>query len=236
MKSHNSIIVWLSIVLLTAGCAATKITQRDEIVTGKIPRPDTIWVRDFAATPDDVPQESVLAEHDFEHATPQTDKQVAFGREVGEEIATQLAARINAMGMHAERTPTEPNARINDIILRGYLVSIAKGSAAERIAIGFGSGTSEMKVAMEGFQVTPQGLRKIGSGSTDSTGGKAPGADLGVVSLLATHNPAGLIISTGVKIYSEESGRATIKGRVKGTVDEIAAALKLRFQEQGWIE
>ena len=236
MKAYRQIVLCLLALLMAAGCASTKITQRDEIVTGKIPRPDTIWVRDFAATPDDVPQESVLAEHDFEHATPQTDKQVAFGREVGEEIATQLAARINDMGMHAERTPTEPNARINDIILRGYLVSIAKGSAAERIAIGFGSGTSEMKVAMEGFQVTPQGLRKIGSGSTDSTGGKAPGADLGVVSLLATHNPAGLIISTGVKIYGEESGKATIKGRVKGTVDEIAAALKLRFQEQGWIE
>ena len=235
MKSYKAIVVWVSFLLLLAGCASTKITQRDEIVTGQIPRPDTIWVRDFVATPDDVPQESVLAEHEFEHSTPQTAQQVAFGREVGEEIATQLAARIREMGLNAERTPTEPNARINDIILRGYLVSIARGSAAERIAIGFGAGTSEMKVAMEGFQVTPQGLRKLGSGSTDSTGGKAPGADLGVVSLLATHNPAGLIISTGVKIYSEESGRATIKGRVKGTVDEIAAALKLRFQEEGWI-
>ena len=62
-----------------------------------------------------------------------------------------------------------------------------------------------------------------------------PGADLGVVSLIATHNPAGLIISSGVKIYDEESGSATIKGRVKGTVKEIADALKLRFEEQGWI-
>lgn len=236
MKAYRKIVLCLLALLMTAGCAKTKITQRDEIVTGEIPRPDTIWVRDFAATPDDVPQESILAGKEIEHRTPQTAKQVAFGREVGEEIATQLAARINAMGMHAERTPKEPKARINDIILRGYLVSVDQGSAVKRIAIGFGSGTSEMKVAMEGFQVTPQGLRKLGSGSTDSTGGKGPGADLGVVGLIATHNPAGLIISTGVKIYGEESGKATIKGRVKGTVDEIAAALKLRFQEEGWID
>jgi hypothetical protein len=227
--------LWLLVIALMAGCAGTKITQRDEIVTGKLPRPHTIWVRDFAATPDDVPQESVLAGHEMAHGKPQTTKQVALGREVGEEIATELAARIRAMGMHAERTPTEPKARIDDIILRGYLVSVDAGSAVERVAIGFGAGTSEMKVAMEGFQVTTHGLRKIGSGTTDSTGGKTPGADLGVVGLLATHNPAGLIISTGVKIYGEESGKATIKGRVKGTVDEIAAALKLRFQEQGWI-
>lgn len=229
-------VLWLLVMLLTAGCAGTKITQRDEIVTGKLPRPHTIWVRDFAATPDDVPQESVLAGHEMAHSTPQTEKQVALGREVGEEVATELAARIRAMGIHAERTPTEPKGRIDDIILRGYLVSVDAGSAVKRVAIGFGAGTSEMKVAMEGFQVTAHGLRKLGSGTTDSTGGKTPGADLGVVGLLATHNPAGLIISTGVKIYGEESGKATIKGRVKGTVDEIAAALKLRFQEEGWID
>ena len=50
MKSYKAIVVWVSFLLLLAGCASTKITQRDEIVTGQIPRPDTIWVRDFAAT------------------------------------------------------------------------------------------------------------------------------------------------------------------------------------------
>ena len=235
MKAYRQIVLWLLTLLMTAGCAATKITQRDEIVTGEIPRPATIWVHDFVATPDDVPQESVFAGLDMEHRSSQSAQQVAEGRKVGEEIAIQLAERIREMGLHAERTATKPPAKINDIILRGYLLSVAEGSAGERIAIGFGAGTSELKVAVEGFQVKSWGLRKLGTGTTDSTGGKMPGADLGVVSLIATHNPAGLIISSGVKIYDEESGSATIKGRVKGTVKEIADALKLRFEEQGWI-
>jgi hypothetical protein len=91
-------------------------------------------------------------------------------------------------------------------------------------------------VAVEGFQMTAQGLRKLGSGSTDAEGSKTPGADLGVLGLLATHNPAGLIISSGMKIYGEESGSSTVKGRAKQTAKEIADVLKRRFQEQGWID
>jgi hypothetical protein len=90
-------------------------------------------------------------------------------------------------------------------------------------------------VAAEGFEVTVHGLRKLGSGSTDATGNKTPGTGVGILTLLATHNPAGLIISTGMKAYDEETGRSGIEGRVKSTVTEIADVLKKRFQQEGWI-
>jgi hypothetical protein len=140
------------------------------------------------------------------------------------------------MGMNAERASAGTKLQINDIILRGYLISIKEGSAGKRFAIGFGSGASDLKVAVEGFQMTAQGLRKLGGGTTDAEGAKTPGADLGVASLVATHNPAGLIISSGMKIYGEESGSSTVKGRAKQTANEIADVLKQRFQEQGWID
>lgn len=138
--------------------------------------------------------------------------------------------------MHAEKATVETKPQINDLVIRGYLISYKEGSAAKRFAIGFGSGASDLKVAVEGFQMRAQGLRKIGSGKTDAEGAKTPGADLGVVGLLATHNPAGLIISSGMKIYDEKSGKSTIKGREKQTAKEIADVLKKRFQEQGWID
>jgi Domain of unknown function (DUF4410) len=235
MKFRNHIVMCLVALLVIAGCASTKVTGRDELVTGRLPRPNTIWVHDFAATPADVPAESALAGQDLEHSTPQTAKEIAMGRQLGDEIASQLIEQINSMGMSAERASAGTAPQINDIVIRGYLISFNAGSAAKRIAIGFGSGASDIKVAAEGFQMTAQGLRKLGSGTTDATGGKAPGADLGVLGLLATHNPAGLIISSGIKIYGEESGRSTVKGRAKQTAKEIADVLKKRFQEQGWI-
>jgi len=223
-------------LLVIAGCASTKIDSRNELVTQKLPRPNTIWVHDFAATPSDVPAESALAGQDLEHSTPQTAKEIAIGRQLGDEIASQLIEQINGMGMSAERASAGTTPQINDIVIRGYLISFNEGSAVKRIAIGFGSGASDLKVAVEGFQMTAQGLRKLGSGTTDAAGGKAPGADLGVLGLLATHNPAGLIISSGIKIYGEESGRSTVKGRAQQTAKEIADVLKKRFQEQGWID
>jgi hypothetical protein len=139
------------------------------------------------------------------------------------------------MGLPAARAGVGTTPQINDIVLRGYLVSVKEGNEAERLAIGFGAGASELRTAVEGYQVTAQGLRKLGSGTVDSGGSKGPGAAVGVAGLVATGNPAGLIISTGMKVYGEESGRSTVEGRAKQTAQEIAAVLKQRFQQQGWI-
>jgi hypothetical protein len=236
MNFRNHIILSLIALLVIAGCASTKVASRHELVYGPLPRPNTIWVYDFAATPADVPDESALAGKYSEHSTPQTAKEIATGRQLGDEIAAQLVEQIRAMGMPAARAMAGTTPQINDIVIRGYLISYNAGSAAKRFMIGFGSGASDLKVAVEGFQMTAQGLRKLGSGTTNAEGAKTPGEDLGVLGLIATHNPAGLIISGGMHLYGEESGKATIQGRAKATAKEIADVLKKRFQEQGWIE
>ncbi len=235
MKSRSHIVLCLFTLLVVAGCASTKITGRDELVTEKLPRPAHIWVYDFAATPADVPAGSALAGQHSEHSTPQTAEQIATGRKVGAQIATELVEQIRAMGMPAEHAVKGTTPQINDIVIRGYLLSIEEGSAEKRVAIGFGSGESELRVAAEGFQMTAQGLRKLGSGTLDSGGSKTPGAALGVATLIATHNPVGLIVSGGMKVYGEETGSSKVEGRAKATAKEVGDVLKKRFQEQGWI-
>jgi len=235
MKACSRIALYLFALLLVAGCASTKITSHDQAVSGEIPRPNTIWVYDFAATPDDVPAESALTGQYSAHNTPQTAEQVATGRKVGAEIATQLVEQINTMGMNAERAGPETRPQIDDLVIHGYLLSVVQGDTDKRVLVGFSAGESELKVAAEGFQMTAHGLRKIGSGSTDSTGSKTPGAGVGLLSLLATHNPVGLIVSTGMKVHGERTGSDTIEGRAKQTAREIADVLKKRFQEEGWI-
>jgi hypothetical protein len=140
------------------------------------------------------------------------------------------------MGMPAERASIERKLQINDIVIRGYLLSIDKGSADKRVTVGLGSGTSDLKTAVEGHQMTDRGLRKLGSGTVDSDGSKTPGAGVGLASLLVTGNPVGLIVSGGMKVYGEASGSSKIEGRVKQTVNEIADQIRLRFEEQGWIK
>jgi hypothetical protein len=222
-------------IVVAAGCASTKVSDRQRLVTEKLPRPGHIWVYDFAATPKEVPSESALSGQHSEHPTPQTPEQIAVGRKVGEAIAAQLVEEIRVMGMPAERASSVTKPHINDIVLHGYLLSVEEGSATKRVAIGFGSGASELTTAVEGFQMTAQGLRKLGSGNVGAGGGKTPGAALGVVGLIATANPAGLIVGAGMKAYGEYSGSSKIEGRAKATAKEIADVLKKRFQEEGWI-
>ena len=52
---------------------------------------------------------------------------------------------------------------------------------------------------------------------------------------IATANPVGLIVVGGVKIIGAATGRSGLEGRANATADEIAAKLKIRFQDRGWI-
>jgi len=235
MKMRRHIVLILVALLALAGCAKTKLSDRQEYTGGKLPRPENILVYDFAATATDLSDDSALAGRISEHDTPQTAEQIETGRKVGAEIAAHLVAEIRAMGMPAERASAASKAQVNDLVLRGYLLSVKKGDALERVAIGLGAGASELRATVEAFQMTPTGLRKLGGGELDAGGGKAPGAAVGAAVLIATHNPLGLIVSTGVKAYGEESGKSTIEGRADQAAKEIADQLKKKFEEQGWI-
>ena len=216
----------LTSICLSMGCASTKMTDRQILVKEKIPRPDHILVYDFVATPSDIPADSSLSGQYDEHTTPQNAKQIEAGRKIGADIAEQLVEEINNMGMPAELAPIQATPQINDIVIRGYLLSIDEGSADKRIMVGFGAGESELQVAVEGFQMTDQGLRKLGSGTVDADGGKTPGVAAPLAVAVARGNPLGLIVSGGMKLYGEESVKSKIEGRIKQTAEEIADVLK----------
>ena len=220
--------------LLLVGCASTEVTSRNRLVYDKLPKPGHIFVYDFASTPADVPADSVLAGQASEGAT--TEEEAAAGRELGAAIAAQLAGEIKEMGLPAEQVSGTAKPQVNDIVIRGYLVSIEKGGTAARMTIGFGAGGSELTTVIEGYQMTANGLRKVGSATLSSKGGKGPGAVLGGAAWLITGSPVGLIVGGGLKVYGEASGNSKIQGRAKATAQEIGKQLKKRFKEEGWIE
>jgi len=234
-RTFATLVLCLFAMVVAAGCASTKVSDRQEYMGGKIPRPGHIWVYDFAATPAEIPANSALAGQHSEHPTPQTPEQIATGRRVGALIATELVEQIRGMGLPAKGASSGTTPEINDLVIRGYLLSIDEGDATKRVAVGFGSGASGLRIAAEGFQMTAQGLRKLGSGSLDSTGGKTPGGAVGVAALIATGNPVGLIVGGGAKAYGEYSGSSKIEGRAKAAAKEIADKIRPKFQEQGWI-
>jgi len=225
----------LSMILGAAGCASTKVTEHQIFVSERLPRPQRIWVYDFAATPAAVPADSKLAREFTLEALPQTARQVALARQLGDHIAVALVRQIRAMGLAAEHATGSETIDVNDLVIRGYLVRIKKGNPAGRIVIGFGVGRSELRTIVEGFQMTSQKLRELDFHIVQAGGGKTPGAAVSVAGLLATGYPFGLIVSSATKVFEEATGRSTVEGRARATAQEIAADLKKLFEAEGWL-
>lgn len=225
----------LAACLWLAGCASSEVTSDEQMAAGPLPRPNTIWVYSFAGSPDDVPPESSLAGQLASFDAPSPDD-TAAGRQVGAEIASSLAADINAMGLNAAVAWPGAQPQINDIVLHGYIISMNAGNEQERAIIGLGDGTSQLSVALEGFQMTAQGLRELGAGSTEATGAKTPGVGVGLAASLIMHNPLSLIVTSATQLDQAYTGSGGLSGRAKQTAKEIAGQLKIKFQQQGWIQ
>jgi len=235
MKSYSRAVAFLFAVALVGGCASTQVTQQTPLAQPGLARPNQIWVYNFVANPADMPANSSISGEVGAPSTPPTAEELQEGRHLGALIARELVADINAMGLSAVQAGPGSSPQVGDGVIRGYLVSVQGGSAVQRFVIGFGAGTSEMDTVVEGYAVTPQGWRKLGSGTLTSSGNKTPGMVVPAAVAIATANPIGLIVVGGAKIYGETSGRSGLEGRAKATADAIAEQLKLRFQDRGWI-
>lgn len=235
LKKLSALAACFIFLVIATGCASTEITNRERLVTGQLPRPSRILVYDFVATPADVPKESSAAGQPAGD-TAQTQEEIQAGRQLGASIAAQLVRQIGDMGLTAEKAAPQTKPQLNDIVIRGYLQSIFQGDGLKRVVVGFGYGASELETAVEGYQMTAKGLRKLGSGKVKSVGNKTPGGALGAVTMIANANPAGLIVGGVVKGYGEISGNSKVEGLAKATASKIAEQLQIRFQEEGWIK
>ena len=171
--------------------------------------------------------ESALAGQHSEHNPPQTAAQIKTGQQLGAEIETEFGQADPRHGKCPQSMRLQKRSRRSTTLSSGAIWFPSKRAMPPSASLSdSGPVRPDLKVAVEGFQMTTQGLRKVGGGTTDSEGGKTPGADVGAAALIATHNPVGLIVSTGLKIYGEESGKSTVKGRAEQTAKEIADVLK----------
>jgi len=225
------------LLLASSACSSTKVVERESNVGDeKIARPDRILVYDFGSTLDDIPPDSPLAQQISTPETPPTEEALEAGRQLGAEVAKQLADQISAMGLPGVRAIDQPPPRPGELVIRGYFVSIDQGSATKRVLVGFGSGAADLKTFVEGYLMTEQGLRRLGSGEIDSgSRGSSPGLIVPLAVTIATANPIGLAVGGAVKLAGEATGSETIRASGKRTADLIAKELRPKFEEQGWI-
>ncbi|MCC2662805.1 MAG: hypothetical protein K0S35_727 [Geminicoccaceae bacterium] len=234
MKRLSSAAAWLLALVAVAGCASTEITERQRYEGEKLARPDRIIVHDFTADPAEVPPESSFAA-ELAGAPMPTAEQLEIGRELGAQVAKELVAELQGMGLPAVLAAGQPAPRAEDIVLRGYFVSVDEGRVGRRVLVGFGAGAAELRTAVEAYQMTAQGLRPLARGEIRSEGGELPGMVVPLAVVAATASPIGLIVGGTAKATGEVTGSETIEGAAERTAKEIAAQLRTAAEEQGWI-
>jgi len=223
-------------VVALGGCGSVQVSDRHPYEGARLSRPDRIIVYDFAATPGDLPAWSDAGSRYAGSRTRSSENELATGRKLGVQMAQELVRKIDAMGLPAVRAQGQAAPADGDIAIVGYFTSVDKGSAAERIAIGFGEGAAELSTVVEGYLATGEGMRRLGSGTVSSKAEKTPGVLLPLAVTVATANPIGLAVGGAVKVGEEASGKSTVEGVAASVADRIADELRVKFREQGWIE
>jgi len=228
---RSAAVVLASCVGLACASAKIESVQRyagDE----RLPQPGVLLVYDFAVTPNDVVVDTLGSE--FGRDTSPSSKDVQQARQVAASLSTQLVSKLAARGINAARATRARVPPVNAMVLKGEFVTIDKGSRVKRMAIGFGAGSSELRVRAHVYQATPYGLRRIARAEAKATGSKSPGMAVPVGAGAAAGRAAtSAVVSGGMNVAREVTGGLDADaGRL---ADEIAKRAEAFYRRQGWL-
>ena len=230
----------LASLLILAACASAEVTQVQKYQgeTTQLPRPDRVVIYDFAYSPETAQSpESAGAASDGNQVNGQpqlTEQQVAFGRAVSDLLQGVLVEEILAMGLPAERIENLSSPLGNMLLIHGQFLSVDEGSRAARMLVGFGAGRTKVVTRTQVYYYTAERQDLLKELEAVATSGSKPGFILPLGVGTATGKVArSAVIGGGVAVAGELG--ADVEADTRRTGEELAAALKVYFEQQGWL-
>jgi Domain of unknown function (DUF4410) len=229
--------VLLLACLAGAGCARTTLEVTRQY-SGALPRPERILVHPFATSPEEVRLDwspTVFGAWKLRGISESAEK-----RDVADAVARALAQRlvtkIRALGMPAELVEgSVPPISSPALAISGQFVSIDEGSRTERVVIGLGAGSSDVRTAVEVIELFPEGRRVVDEFEIDAKSGRKPGAaETMGAGAAAGHLAVSAAVSAGGSAASETFGD-DVEADAERTAAKIASVLQALFVRQGWI-
>jgi hypothetical protein len=234
----TTLMVTLALALL-AGCAPTNVQQTSEN-TGALPRPDRILVYDFAVSPDEVKLDEGLAQeirqrYEGDQYTNRTPQELKIGHTVAYVVADELVKKIQSYGLWAQRAFGTPSRHGNTLVIKGQFLSIDEGNRAERVAIGFAAGRTDVQADVQIYELTAGSEQQVENLTASGESASKPGmAEMMAVGLLTHHLLTSTLVSGTVAGVSEAKFD-TVEDDGRRLADKIAANLGQYFVSQGWI-
>ncbi|SAK50247.1 hypothetical protein AWB77_01226 [Caballeronia fortuita] len=202
-------------------------------------RPDTIYVYTFASDASDVKLDdhgliSKIGSAMSGDSTAQKQAQDAIAAR--EEVANEIVAKLQSMGLPAIRTDAPPPQNQSVLVVEGSINTIDAGNRRRRVMIGLGAGESKVgatvQLVFKPANGAPQLLEQFDA-KADS--GHAPGvAEMAGVGAAAGHVASSLAVSGGLHAVSEKK-HADVSSDEKRLGDTIARQIAKVGQTQGWM-
>jgi hypothetical protein len=123
------------------------------------------------------------------------------------------------MGLPVVPATSQLAPRRGDIVRMDSCESVDAGSAITRVVLGFGSGASDLKTAVEGSLLTERGLRRLGSGAVDSGGGATQATEVAACLCTLSAQGAPVLPSTRSTGCLPEAAAAIAPGNAAHTTE-----------------
>jgi hypothetical protein len=221
----------LLVVTLASG-QANPLSARVEITPGQtysgqpLPKPTRILVYDFTVNPEDV-QVDKTQQVRLRHIVMGDENQKKVGENAVEELAKELVKRLKKTGIPVERAKAGTTAPANTLSVEGNFLSVKQGEKTERVAIGMGAGSAEVKTKVNAQYTTPAKPVALSDFQTSTTLsenlGAAEPAAMGV-------NPAAAAAKATVG-----DRKKNVAAYAQKTADAIAKQLSDQMTSMGWI-
>jgi len=227
----------LAAVALTVmpGCARVS-TGAVQMSTDRLPRPELILVHDFQVSPDKVQLDSAISSQ-IKRAVKgnEAEDRLEVEQEVSRDLTKTLVDEIQKLGLRAEPATMASPVAGPTLSIEGQIVSIDEGNKAKRLAIGFGSGESEVRTLTQVYEVTSGDEHHLVEDVyTTTESSKKPGfgpfAGMGAAAGVAA---ARVAAAAGVGVIGARS--QTVEADAGHGAKQIAKELAKFFVEQGWI-
>jgi Domain of unknown function (DUF4410) len=229
------LVAMAAMLLAMAACAPTNVEPVQTYQGARLPRPDTVIVTDFLATPADVTLDRGLGARLRAIASGASGpaQQSEDERAVTAAISKVLVEEIHKLGLPATQS-NEPDAQAGTkLVVSGQILSIDEGNRTQRNLIGLGAGRSAVQAQAEAYYYTsgsqPVEVERF---TADAESSSKPGA--------AETMGVGAVTGRVVESAAVDAGAgAALGGDVESDGDRLGKAIAKQltkfFQDQGWV-
>jgi len=223
--------------LFVVGCAGTSVRDTQEIAYSGQPRPTQVLIYNFAASPEDIQQNSsIFAKIQGQLAnTNQTAEEIKLGREVADAMATELTQKIAALDLNPIRADRSLRVSSGAILITGQFTNINEGNRLRRNVVGLGLGQSSLDSKVRVLAPSASGYRELISFDAHADSGEMPGAAVMGPAGAAAGAGTAAVIGANAAIGGVKSYKSASAQQAKKMAEQIADELARYFAQQGWI-